>query len=258
MSEEFLLGGEMATILNPMPAVTLGEVEEMAGFRRGPASQTHAFSFDLRWSGGEHKQSITLDPGQKRQVMAFAALEWERREFGEMGFVMIRPGESENDARIRGLEAAIAFYGQARSDLLTEQTRRGLDDEKWAALRGNWRGLYVNVAKAELLEKELEKLRHKIEWEIDQEPVAAEAEPEEEEDDTPPAPVLEMPCGKVGTAKLERHVRMCMKQPCIDKAHELGVERVRPGVGGQRSGETRRRRSEAWEAERRAQREAAQ
>jgi hypothetical protein len=105
---------------------------------------------------GSHEEIGIIQPGDQIEIQD-AGAEIMVNLYQECGLVAIGPNDDEREASIRGLEKAIAFYNY-RGDQQLAILGMQFSDDEMRRLKREFRGLYVNQAREQILQEELNRL----------------------------------------------------------------------------------------------------
>lgn len=147
------------TVLNPLPSVTVGEVARKANIILTSPNKdtvqafTVEYTYNMEGVDGNKPERLDLHPGESVDLPKSIAEQYAR-ECADQGIVVVRPNESEDEARLRGLRNALNFYRKVGSESLAKK-QAGMSQEEREAYRNRFAPLHMNKVKETLIEKEI-------------------------------------------------------------------------------------------------------
>lgn len=153
--------------INPCPSATDAQVLKLAKVERVKRAATgqgsQPFCVRFQFSGGHDREMFMVDPAaeplQLRGDGEWRAFEQTCKEQGCVLVVDPTDPEEVYEAKRDGLQRAIQFWTERGLERAYDtQLRQGWNEDQFARQRGNLWIYYYNQVRAELCEKELERL----------------------------------------------------------------------------------------------------
>ena len=156
-----ILSEPMVTVWNVMPEVTEKQLlTRLPGISRmhdgRQPNDNQIFTVDLQYGYGAGKQFLVLNPGEKRQLPKKMATEFMDR-FREQGVVVLDGRQSEADARLQGLNDALAWLKTNGSERYTKHVLdMGYNEQQEKRNYHAMKNFHINMAKEDVVEESIE------------------------------------------------------------------------------------------------------
>ena len=154
----------LAKLVNVMPEITEKELlARIPGVSRMTDNRlptdTQVFELQFQYGYGAGKQFLVMAPGEERLVPQKLAREI-RPFLVDQGVVVVKPGEDETAARIRGLEDSLTWHRSNGSDRYTEMViALGYNEEQEKRQRHNFKNYLINMTKEAVIQEEIDRLQ---------------------------------------------------------------------------------------------------
>lgn len=169
---DFNFNEPMVALYNPMPAITMKEIYKLAKHpyqHDAKKCAELAFMCVYRWGAGQG-ESVARIPPQKTLRLPSNIAYALHRQIGEEGIALVGDPEALDFERqldiqgLKGLGAAHKFYCERGHDSLFKfMSRRGIKDvDELGPRRRQVYGMLINAAKADVIERELNRAQKRV------------------------------------------------------------------------------------------------
>lgn len=155
---------ETVTFFNTMPSITetelLSRIPGVNKFadNRVPHPEKQVFTMRFQYGYGAGKQVLVMEPGQTRVFPRKLAREIQPHVL-QYGVVVIQPGESKEDARLRGLYASLDWHQDNGTNRYIEKIHNlGYSDAEVNRQRLQFKPDLIIMEKEAILQAEIDKL----------------------------------------------------------------------------------------------------